>query len=93
MTSTSYRIVHGGDSRSFPAPHAFLEAATPQGEARVFLGLQAGAALRDAQPLDACPFVAVELGNECLGVHGGESRGLEGSNLVGFARFRLAKQF
>lgn len=89
MTNTSYRIVHGGDSRSFPAPHAFLEAATPQGEARVFLGLQAGAALRDAQPLDACPFVAVELGNECLGVHCGESRGLEGSNLVGFARFRL----
>lgn len=89
MTSTSYRIVHGGDSRSFPAPHAFLEAATPQGEARVFLGLQAGAALRDAQPVDACPFVAVELGSECLGVHGGESRGLEGSNLVGFARFRL----
>jgi len=89
MTNTSYRIVHGGDSRSFPAPHAFLEAATPQGEARVFLGLQAGAALRDAQPLDACPFVAVELGSECLGVHGGESRGLEGSNLVGFARFRL----
>ncbi len=89
MTTTSYRIVHGGDSRSFPAPHAFLEAATPQGEARVFLGAQAGAALRDAQPLDACPFVAVELGNECLGVHGGESRGLEGSNLVGFARFRL----
>ncbi len=89
MTTTSYRVVHGGDSRSFPAPHAFLEAATPQGEARVFLGLRAGAALRGAPPLDACPFVAVELGSECLGVHGGESRGLEGSNLVGFARFRL----
>ncbi|WP_208510843.1 3-hydroxyacyl-CoA dehydrogenase family protein [Variovorax paradoxus] len=92
MTTTSYRIVHGGDSRSFPAPHAFLEAATPQGEARVFLGAQAGAALhgaRQAHSLDACPFVAVELGSECLGVHGGESRGLEGSNLVGFARFRL----
>ena len=33
--------------------------------------------------------VLVELGMECLGVHTGESRGLEGSNVLGFARFRL----
>jgi 3-hydroxybutyryl-CoA dehydrogenase len=33
--------------------------------------------------------VAIELGLECLGVHAGESRGDEGSNVVGFARFRL----
>jgi 3-hydroxybutyryl-CoA dehydrogenase len=35
------------------------------------------------------PFVAVELGTECLGVHTGEQGGQEGSNVVGFARFRL----
>ncbi len=33
--------------------------------------------------------VVVELGTECLGVHTGESRGTEGSNVLGFARFRL----
>jgi 3-hydroxybutyryl-CoA dehydrogenase len=31
----------------------------------------------------------VELGAECLGVHTGEARGEEGSNVLGFARFRL----
>ncbi len=31
----------------------------------------------------------IELGTECLGVHTGESRGEEGSNVLGFARFRL----
>ena len=41
--------------------------------------------------LGACPFVAIELGLECLGVHTGEARGQEGSNAVGFARFRLGR--
>jgi 3-hydroxybutyryl-CoA dehydrogenase len=31
----------------------------------------------------------MELGTECLGVHTGEHRGTEGSNVIGFARFRL----
>ena len=33
--------------------------------------------------------ILIELGIECLGVHTGESRGKEGSNVLGFARFRL----
>ncbi|MBT5265411.1 MAG: 3-hydroxyacyl-CoA dehydrogenase, partial [Rhodospirillaceae bacterium] len=33
--------------------------------------------------------ILIELGTECLGVHTGESRGKEGSNVLGFARFRL----
>jgi len=33
--------------------------------------------------------ILVELGNECLGVHTGESRGREGGNVLGFNRFRL----
>jgi electron transfer flavoprotein beta subunit len=37
------------------------------------------------------PFVAIELAHECLGVHTGEERGKEGSNVVGFARFRLGR--
>ncbi len=32
--------------------------------------------------------ILVELGQECLGVHTGEEAGLEGSNRLGFARYR-----
>lgn len=32
--------------------------------------------------------VLIELGRECLGVHTGEADGHEGSNVVGFARYR-----
>ena len=88
---TTYRIVRAGESRSFPAPHDFLEKADPQGASRVFIGNDAGRAFQDAGELGACPFVAVELGVECLGVHTGEARGHEGSNAVGFARYRLGR--
>jgi len=33
--------------------------------------------------------VVIELGTQCLGVYTGEARGEEGSNMLGFARFRL----
>lgn len=87
----TYRIVKAGESRSFPASHAFVEQADPEGASRVFVGHAAGSAFAAAGELDACPFVAIELAQECLGVHTGESRGLEGSNVVGFARFRLGR--
>ena len=32
--------------------------------------------------------ILVELGTECLGVHTGEAAGEEGSNVLGFARYR-----
>jgi len=86
---STYRVIKAGDSRSFPAAHAFLGQADPQGASRVFIGNGAGAAFQGASGLPACPFVAIELGTECLGAHTGESRGREGSNVVGFARFRL----
>lgn len=88
---TTYRLLRAGDSRSFPDPHPFLDAASSDGDGRVFIGAQAGAAFSQAGDLSACPFVLVELGTECLGVHTGESRGREGSNVLGFARFRLGR--
>jgi len=84
-----YQIVQAGDSRSFPSQHAFYERASPEGSGIVFLGTDAGKAYARTAALDARIFVAIELGTECLGSHTGESRGLEGSNVVGFARFRL----
>ncbi len=88
---STYRIVRAGESRSFPASHPFIERADGQGASRVFIGKDAGAAFRAGGELGACPFVAIELGLECLGVHTGEARGQEGSNAVGFARFRLGR--
>jgi 3-hydroxybutyryl-CoA dehydrogenase len=87
---SSYSIVQAGKSRSFPAAHAFLEQAS-QGDAPglVYLGAQAGSAFAQGQGHAQRAFVAIELGTECLGTHTGEHRGLEGSNVVGFARFRL----
>lgn len=88
---SSYRIVKSGESRSFPAAHAFIDQADDKGASRVFVGSAAGAAFASAGELGACAFVAIELGSECLGVHTGEDRGKEGSNIVGFARFRLGR--
>jgi 3-hydroxybutyryl-CoA dehydrogenase len=89
--SSTYRIVHAGDSRSFPAAHAFVEKSDAKGASRVFVGKDAGKAFAEAGELAACPFVAIELATECLGVYTGENKGHEGSNVVGFARFRLGR--
>ena len=88
---TTYRIVRSGESRSFPVTHAFVDNARGDGASRVFIGADAGKAFTTNGELSACPFIAVELGTECLGVHTGELAGTEGSNVVGFARFRLGK--
>ena len=86
---STYRIVQAGASRSFPTPHAFIEAADRNGASRIFIGKDAGGAFAAAGELGACPFVAIELEQECLGVYTGEARAEEGSNVVGFARFRM----
>ncbi|ANN77805.1 3-hydroxyacyl-CoA dehydrogenase family protein [Bordetella flabilis] len=84
-----YQIVRAGASRSFPSPHAFLEQASPGAENVVYLGVDAGSGYTAGAGHAKCMFVAIELGTECLGVHTGEDQGQEGSNVVGFARFRL----
>lgn len=87
--SSHYTIVHAGASRSFDGGNTFIDNAIPQGASQVFIGQDAGTAFAAAGDLSACPFVAIELGQECLGVHTGESKGAEGLNVLGFARFRL----
>ncbi|WP_250495144.1 3-hydroxyacyl-CoA dehydrogenase family protein [Caballeronia sp. GAWG1-1] len=94
----TYRIISTGDSRSFSEGHAFVEAASGDAAARVYIGTDAGRAFveerRGGWRLEDAPFVAIELGNECLGDHTGDCAlaDLEGgaaSNVFGFARFRL----
>ncbi len=73
-----------------------LDNATDMGAAVIYLGAQAGAAFAQGHSHAQAPAVLIELGEECLGVHsgetfGGEASGTEGSNVLGFARFRMGR--
>ena len=83
----NYSIVQFGDSRSFPPSDAFLSGASDKAGVVVYLGAfhQSGPAF---QPDESKQAILVELDIECLGVHTGEQSGEEGSNVVGFARYR-----
>lgn len=83
-----YEVMRFGASRSFPEGDAFLGAAAEGASVLVITGDGAGAAVANVGA-DERTAVIVELGVECLGVHTGESCGTEGSNVLGFARFRL----
>jgi 3-hydroxybutyryl-CoA dehydrogenase len=76
-----YRINQRGESRSFPPGDAFLAGSSETAEVTVHLGTS-------LEMDDAKAAVLVELGTECLGVHTGEASGTEGSNVLGFARYR-----
>lgn len=77
-----FRIIGAGESRSFPPGDAFLgRVAGEAADVTICLG---GAYAPD--PSKAA--VLVELGTECLGFYTGEDSGREGSNVLGFARYR-----
>lgn len=84
----SYTIISRGESRSFPQDDAFLAGAVADGDILLLLGLEAGKQLAEVQHPERYKAVLVELGTECLGVYTGESLGEEGSNVLGFARYR-----
>jgi 3-hydroxybutyryl-CoA dehydrogenase len=79
-----YGLIAKGESRSFPAGDAFLARGTAEATAAEVV-IYCGAPLV-ADPSKAA--ILVELGTESLGVHTGEQMGGEGSNVVGFARYR-----
>jgi len=85
----NYQIIRAGESRSFPGDHPFVTAAAESGEVVVIVGANAGAAFGKFKDRERRLAILVELGTECLGAHTGEERGLEGSNVLGFSRFRL----
>ncbi|HZT51749.1 MAG TPA: 3-hydroxyacyl-CoA dehydrogenase family protein [Stellaceae bacterium] len=82
-------LIDTGGSRSFPGPHRLLEAAEADAGIALLIGREAGAALARVDAPEARRAILIELGTECLGVHTGEKAGREGSNVLGFARFRL----
>ncbi len=87
----SHQIIDTGNSRAFAQPHALLQTASASGEVLIIIGEGAGAALAGVDKVGDYQAVLVELGTECLGVHTGESRGEEGSVVLGWARFRLGE--
>jgi 3-hydroxybutyryl-CoA dehydrogenase len=86
---SSYSVLHVGDSRSFPDEHGLLAKASRRGEVAIVIGDRIEEALERLGDRGRYAAVVVELGCECLGVYTGEARGEEGSNMLGFARFRL----
>jgi 3-hydroxybutyryl-CoA dehydrogenase len=85
----AYTVIDTGASRSFPAAHALTQGAGADGEVVLVIGADVARGLAGIRHRDRKTAIVLELGAECLGVHTGESRGSEGSNLLGFARFRL----
>ncbi|HUH40177.1 MAG TPA: 3-hydroxyacyl-CoA dehydrogenase NAD-binding domain-containing protein [Castellaniella sp.] len=80
-TVASAYTLAGRESRSFPEDDAFRAGAVDTAEVAIFLG-------GNYTPDPSKTAVLVELGTECLGVHTGEDAGREGSNVLGFARYR-----
>ena len=76
-----YEIVSAGESRSFPTGDPFLEGSAKGADVLIHLG---GSNAQDASR----KAVLIELDTECLGQHTGETDGTEGSNCLGFARYR-----
>ncbi len=85
----NYSIINTGGSNAFEDEHALLTGASRSAEVVVILGTGAGNALSELRDGAQKLAVLIELEGECLGVHTGESRAEEGSNVLGFARFRL----
>lgn len=85
-----YQVITAGGSGSFAADHALLANASRAGDVAIVLG-DVREGLRRLGDPGGYAAVVVELGAECLGVHAGESRGEEGGNMLGFARFRLGQ--
>lgn len=83
-----YQIIDTGGSRSFPAGDAFLQKGSKDADVAIVIGRDVASALSGLKSKKA---ILLELGTECLGVYTGESRGNEGSNVLGFARFRLGE--
>jgi len=82
-----YSIVKNGNSRSFPrGDDAFVRNASDKADVVIYLG--AFHAPGSHEPDNGRRAIVLELDTECLGVHTGENAGEEGSNVVGFARYR-----
>ncbi len=85
-----FKLINSGGSRSFEADHPIFQSTSGRPEVIVIIGTTAGLRLTElADDIATAKAVLVELGTECLGKYTGEKMGSEGSNVLGFSRFRL----
>ena len=85
-------LIEDGESRSFPDAQALRSASVEHladAESVVVLGANTADYATSLTQWSDKAVVLLELGTECLGVYTGEHAGKEGSNVLGFARFRL----
>jgi 3-hydroxybutyryl-CoA dehydrogenase len=85
----AYSLIDTGNSRSFPAAHALTQGAAANGDVVLVIGADVARGFASIKDRNSKTAIVLELGTECLGVHTGEARGTEGSNVLGCARFRL----
>lgn len=84
-----YQFIPCGPGSTFEPDHKLVTGASAAGPVVILAGPGAAAAAMSLPPSPDRLAILIELGTECLGVHTGESRGLEGSIVMGFARFQL----
>lgn len=85
----TYAVIDTGNSRSFPVAHVLTQGAAANGDVVLVIGADVARGFASIKDRNSKAAIVLELGTECLGVHTGEARGAEGSNVLGFARFRL----
>lgn len=88
----SYYLFVTGASHSFPDTAQLVKNAAKDlqsANAVIVIGPHVGKHAPALELWKDKSVVLLELGTDCLGVYTGESRGNEGSNVLGFARFRL----
>jgi 3-hydroxybutyryl-CoA dehydrogenase len=88
MSEHAFRVVCVGESRSFPTGDPFLLQARDIATTVLILGSEPVSAFKSLRS-DRQHLVLIELEQQCLGEITGERKGEEGSNIIGFSRFRL----
>ena len=88
----SFHLIEDGASHSFPEAQALRDASVEHltdAESVLIIGAKVADYATSLPQWSDKKVVLLELGTECLGVYTGEHAGKEGSNVLGFARFRL----
>ena len=86
---TTIQIIDTGNSRSFPSAHPLGISSTEGAKVLLILGDRVDSALHSLKNPEQYDLILVELHQECLGVHTGEDLGDEGSQILGFARYKM----
>lgn len=86
---TTIQLLDTGNSRSFPASHPLDIPNTAGAKTLLIIGDKVGPALHSLANPEQYDAILLELHQECLGVHTSEDLGEEGSNILGFARYKM----